>query len=60
MPAGEAMTLATCDVCACIVPTTHDGKVARHDTVGVVVRARTGMRRRVCKGSGRLPRRVER
>jgi len=54
------MQIAVCDVCARLVPISNDGKVTRHDTVGVVVRARTGKRRRVCKGSGRLPRRVER
>jgi hypothetical protein len=54
------MTLAVCDVCARTVPLTNDGRTSRHDTVGIVVRARTGKRRRVCPGSGRLPRRVER
>ncbi len=51
--------LAVCDVCARVVPIDNTGRVRRHDTVGIVVRARTGKRRRVCKGSGQLPRRVE-
>jgi hypothetical protein len=54
------MTLATCDLCARLVALDNTGRLRRHDTVDIVVRARTGKRRRVCKGSGRLPRRVER
>jgi hypothetical protein len=53
------MTLAVCDLCARIVPLTNTGHISRHDQTGIVVRARTGKRRRVCPGSGRLPRRVE-
>jgi len=54
------MILVVCDVCARTIELDNTGRVRRHDTVGVVVRARTGKRRRVCRGSGRLPRRVER
>ena len=52
--------MGTCDVCARMVPLTQAGTAQRHDTVGVVIRARTGKRQRRCRGSGRLPRRVER
>jgi hypothetical protein len=52
--------LAVCDLCARTVALDNTGRVRRHDTTGIVVRARTGKRRRVCKGSGQLPRRVER
>jgi hypothetical protein len=52
------MILGVCDLCARMVPITNTGVISRHDQVGIVVRARTGKRRRVCKGSGRLPRRT--
>jgi hypothetical protein len=48
--------IGTCDVCARLVQLDQTGLIRRHDTVGAVVRARTGKRRRRCKGSGRLPR----
>jgi hypothetical protein len=54
------MTIATCDVCARMVELTPAGTLKRHCTVGPIVAARTGKRRRVCKGSGRWPRRVDR
>lgn len=50
------MTVATCDVCARLVPLNNAGRLARHCTAGPIVAARTGKRRRVCKGSGRWPR----
>ncbi len=48
--------IATCDVCGRLQPLTNTGVIARHSTVGPIIRARTGKRRRVCKGSGRAPR----
>jgi hypothetical protein len=51
--------LAVCDQCARIVRLTNLGVTQKHDTVGVVIRARTGKKRRRCKGSGRLPRRSQ-
>jgi hypothetical protein len=53
------MTLAVCDVCGRLLELDNQGRIRRHDTVGIVVRARTGKRRKVCPGSGRLPRRIE-
>jgi hypothetical protein len=51
--------LGVCDWCARVVPLTQAGTTQRHDQVGVVVRARTGKRRRVCRGSHKWPRRTQ-
>ncbi len=48
--------LGVCDFCARLVLLRQDGATQRHDTVGVVIRARTGKRRKRCRGSGRAPR----
>ncbi len=52
-------SLAVCDTCARTVRLRPDGRTVRHDTAGVLVRARTGKRRRTCKGSGHWPRRTD-
>jgi hypothetical protein len=52
--------LGTCDYCARLVPLTPFGTVKRYTTVGPLLRARTGKRRRRCPGSGRLPREASR
>jgi hypothetical protein len=53
-------SLGTCDYCARPVPLTQAGTTKRHTTVGIVIRARVGKRRRRCPGSGRWPRRAKR
>jgi len=49
-------SVGTCQHCARLVALDQQGHTCRHDTVGVVIRARTGKRRRPCEGSGQPPR----